>query len=333
MELKTIIKQNVGKEWNELVKTHNLATFHQTSNYAEYWQHTRGQPSYFISIMNGNDVVALLVLHKASLLQRRLETKFQKFSFSSSIFSFVKNVKTLYIWEYGPLIFNNNYKSEIFSEINKLKKIFKGHIDGSFHPLEETSSQLIKDGWTEKKLGTFLIDLTLSEDELWKNIDRRSGRKAVNRAQKNEIKIKIIENLDDLQIHHKLLNEGRKIANLPQTPYRNVEAAWNTLKDVGLCGFIAWLDNTPLASTIMTTFNGYINEMGFARSKLDLENLYCATDLIKWHIIQWGHKSGLKTFDLSGVDPYSEDKKLRGIFNFKKKWGGILHDWYHYSSV
>jgi len=333
MELKTIIKQNVGKEWNELVKTHNLATFHQTSNYAEYWQHTRGQPSYFISIMNGNDVVALLVLHKASLLQRRLETKFQKFAFSSSIFSFVKNVKTLYIWEYGPLIFNNNYKSEIFSEINKLKKIFKGPIDGSFHPSEEPSSQLIKDGWTEKKLGTFLIDLTLSEDELWKNIDRRSGRKAVNRAQKNEIKIKTIENFEDLQLHHKLLNEGRKIANLPQIPYRNVEAAWNTLKDVGMYGFIAWLDNTPLASTIMTTFNGYINEMGFARSKLDLENLYCATDLIKWHIIQWGHKSGLKTFDLSGVDPYSKDKKLQGIFNFKKKWGGILHDWYHYNSV
>ncbi len=333
MELKTIIKQNVGKEWNELVKTHNLATFHQTSNFAEYWQHTRGQPSYFISIMNGNDVIAILVLHKASLLQRRLETKFQNFSFSSSIFSFVKNVKTLYIWEYGPLIFNNNYKSEIFSEINKLKKFFKGPIDGSLHPLEEPSSQLIKYGWTEKKLGTFLIDLTLSEDELWKNIDRRSGRKAVNRAQKNEIKIKTIENLEDLQIHHKLLNEGRKIANLPQIPYRNVEAAWNILKDVGMCGFIAWLDNTPLASTIMTIFNGYINEMGFARSKLDLENLYCATDLIKWHIIQWGHKSGLKTFDLSGVDPYSKDKKLRGIFNFKKKWGGILHDWYHYSSV
>ena len=51
MELKTIIKKKVGVEGNEVIKTHNLATFHQTSNYAEYWEQTRGQPSYFISIM------------------------------------------------------------------------------------------------------------------------------------------------------------------------------------------------------------------------------------------------------------------------------------------
>ena len=198
MELKTIIKKKVGKEWNEVIKTHNLATFHQTSNYAEYWEQTRGQPSYFISIMDGSNVAAVLVLHKASLLQRRLETKIQNLSFSSSILSLVKNVKTFYLWEYGPLIFNEEHKSEIFSEINKLKKIFKGPIDGSLHPLTDSASELTKYGWKETKLGTFIIDLTLSEEQLWKNIDRHSGRKAVNRAKKNAIKMKPIKNLDDL---------------------------------------------------------------------------------------------------------------------------------------
>lgn len=332
MEFKTIIKKNVGPEWNEQLKKHPFATFHQTSNYAEYWMKTRGQPSYFIYIMKNNEIAAQMLINKNSLLQRRLENTFTQISFSSPLFSIIKNTKPVFIWEYGPLIFHDDFRTEIFQQVNKLKSVFKGPLNGSLHPLEPPTKVLVEKNWKENKSATFLIDLTLPLEQLWNNIHHRSGRKAVNRAKNKGLKIKPIENIEDLQIHHQLLNEGRKIANLPKIPYRNVKTAWNTLESIGICGFIAWLDDTPLASTLMATFNGFINEMGFARSKLDLENLYCATDLIKWHIIQWGHQSGFKTFDLSGVDPNSKDKKIQGIFLFKKKWGGILQDWYHYST-
>ena len=332
MTITTVVSKQPPENWNDLIKTHKFATFHQTTFYADYWNKTRGQPSFFISILDGDETLAQLVIHKNSLLQRKLESKITSLSLSSSFFSLIKNVRPVYVWEYGPIIFNQENKSKIYSEINCLKNSLDGPIDGSLHPLETRSNDLEKFGWKENKLATFLIDLSLPEEQLWKNINRQSGRKAVNRALNREIKIEPIENHKDLKTHYDLLNEGRKMANLPKVPYRNVEAAW-TMKEAGICGFIAWLKDIPLASTLMTTFNGYINEMGFARSKLDLEHLYCSTDLIKWHIIKWGHKKGYKTFDLSGVNPNSSDKKIQGIYKFKKKWGGHLQEWYHYTSI
>ena len=103
------------------------------------------------------------------------------------------------------------------------------------------------------------------------------------------------------------------------------------LKNVGQKGFIARLDEKPIASTLITSFNGYINEQGFSRSKDDYEQLLNGTDMIKWHVIKWGHDTGRKIFDLSGVEADLSDKKNQGIFKFKKKWGGQFQDWYHYS--
>jgi hypothetical protein len=329
----TKISEQPQENWNDLVKTHNFATFHQTTFYADYWKKTRGQPSFFVSIMDGDETLAQLLIHKNSLLQRKLESKISSLSLRSSFFSLIKNVKTVYVWEYGPLIFNQNKKSEIYLEINRLRNSLNGPINGSLHPLETRSNNLEKLEWKENKFATFLIDLSQSEEQLWKNIDRHSGRKAVNRALNKEVKIEPLQNQKDLQIHYNLLNEGRKLANLSKIPFRNIEAAWTCLKESGICGFIAWRKDVPLASTLMTTYNGYINEMGFARSKLDLENLYCSTDLIKWHIMKWGHENEFKTFDLSGVNPNSSDKKIQGIYKFKKKWGGTLQDWYHYTSI
>jgi hypothetical protein len=333
LKFKTIIKNNVGPEWNEQLQKHPFATFHQTSNFAEYWMKTRGQPSYFVYIMKKNEIAAQMLITKNSLLQRRLENTFPQIPFSSSLFSIIKNIKPIFIWEYGPIIFHQNDKSEIFQEINKLKSIFKGPINGSLHPFESPTKILSENKWKESKSATFIIDLRLPLEQLWKNVDHSSGRKAVNRAKNKGLKIKQINSIDDLRIHHSLLNEGREIASLPKFPFRNVESIWNIFQEIGITGFIVWLDDVPLASTLMTIFNGYINEMGFARSKIDIKKLYNATDLIKWHIIEWGHETGLKTFDLSGTDPYSSDKKSQGIFKFKKKWGGTIKDWHHYTLI
>jgi len=141
---------------------------------------------------------------------------------------------------------------------------------------------------------------------------------------------KPIKTLEDVKIHHQLINEGRKIANLSPIPLERIINHWEMLSNVGEKGFIAWLDEKPLASTFVTTFNGYLNEQGFSRSKYDMENLMNATDLIKWHVIEWSKKSNFKTFDLSGVELDTEDQKHKGIFKFKKKWGGELQKWHQY---
>ena len=95
MELETKIQKSVGPEWNESLNKHNFATYHQTSNYADYWKLTRGQPSYFISVKKRDEIVAQLLINKTSIVQRRLENRLPNIPFTSSLFSPLKKIKVV----------------------------------------------------------------------------------------------------------------------------------------------------------------------------------------------------------------------------------------------
>jgi len=332
-----IIKSNISSEadkcWNLRLNGNKFATIHHTQEYIEYVKQARKQPSYYITFETKDEVVGQVALHRLSRAEKKIKSTFKKIPASNSISKLFSGIKPMFVWDFGPVIFNDDFRDEIYSEIAKFSKKFKGPIKGSLHPLDYPAEELSKYGWNEKKMGTFLIDLTLSQEQLWKNVDRQSGRKAVKRALNNGIKIKPIENINDLKTHHVLLNEGKEMADLGNYPFRSLELSWKMLRKVGQFGFIAWKDNIPLASTLVTTFNGYLNEWGFAESKKDREELLGATDLIKWNLIEWGHKSGFRYFDLSGVEPEPSNTKEKGIFRFKKKWGGKLVNWYHYTFV
>ena len=331
MVLKTIQSSEADKNWNQRLKGNKFATIHQTHEYVEYVKLARNQPSYYITFENRGEVVGQLALHRLSRAERKIKSKLSNIPKLYMISKLFSNLKPIYVWDYGPIIFKNDFRDEIFSEILKFPKKFKAPIKGSLHPLSNPTEQLIKNGWKEKRMGTFLIDLTLPEDQLWHNIDHHSGRKAVNRAMKKGVIINPIRDINDLKIHHSLLNEGKKMAQLPEYPFESLEFSWRMLNKVGQSGFIAWLDDRPLASTLVTTFNGYLNEWGFAESKYDRDNLLSGSDVIKWHLIKWGQKSNFRIFDLSGVELDPSNKKERGIFNFKKKWGGALTECYNYT--
>jgi len=323
------IKESADEEWNKRLLNNKFGTIHQTKEYAEFRRSLWGQQVHYITFSDKEKIVGQMTLFKFSRIGRKINVKFGNDIFQK-LKKITQNFKTMYSWYYGPVIFDEQYTEEIYTEISNFPSKFNAPITGSLHPLEQATKELSGKGWKEIQKGTFLIDLTLSEEQLWENVDRRSAKKAVNRAMKKGINIKPIKNLEDVKIHHRLINEGKEIARLPPIPLERIVAHWNMLSNVGEKGFIAWLNDKPLASTFVTTFNGYLNEQGFSRSKYDMENLMNATDLIKWHLIKWGKESGYRIFDLSGVEVNSEDQKHQGIFKFKEKWGGKLQKWYHY---
>lgn len=329
MTIDILIKDTPDNEWNKRLLEHKFGTIHQTKEYAEFRRKFWGQQVHYITFLYKEKIIGQMILFEFSRIGRKISATFGNNLFQK-INKFTKNFKKMYSWYYGSIIFDEQYNEEIYSEISNFPSKFNAPISGSLHPLEQSRKEFLSKGWKEIEKGTFLIDLTLTEEQLWENVDRRSAKKAVNRAIKKGITVKPIKNPKDVKIHHQLLNEGREIVNLPPIPLDRITAHWKMLSDVGEKGFIAWLGEKPLASTFVTTFNGYLNEQGFARSKYDMENLMNATDLIKWHIIEWGKKSGYRIFDLSGVELDSEDQKHQGIFKFKRKWGGKLQKWYHY---
>ena len=327
--MEIIVKKVPDKNWNERLTNNKFGTIHQTVEYAEFRRELWGQEIHYITFLNNKKIIGQMTLFEFSRVGRKINEKLGNNIFKK-LKKITKNFKTMYTWYYGPIIFDEKFSEEIYSEIANFPKRFNSPMSGSLHPLEQARKEFTDKGWKETEKGTFLIDLKQSIEKLWENVDNRAGKKAVNRARKKGIIIKPIKTLEDVKIHHQLINEGRKIANLSPIPLERIINHWEMLSNVGEKGFIAWLDEKPLASTFVTTFNGYLNEQGFSRSKYDMENLMNATDLIKWHVIEWSKKSNFKTFDLSGVELDTEDQKHKGIFKFKKKWGGELQKWYHY---
>lgn len=329
MRINISVKEHADDKWNDRLLNNEFGTIHQTKEYGEFRRNIWGQDVNYVTFFDNQKVIGQMTLFKFSRVDRKINQKLGK-NISKRLEKFTKKFKPMYSWYFGPVIFDHGFSDEIYSEIANFPSKFNAPFVGSLHPLENARSEFPNSGWNTTKKGTFLIDLTLSEKELWENIENRSGRKAVNRALKKNIEIKPITSLDEVKIHHKLLNEGREIANLQPISLDRITSHWKMLSGVGEKGFIAWLEDLPLASTFVTTFNGYVNEQGFSRSKYDKENLMNATDLIKWHIIKWAKESGYRIFDLSGVELDPNDQKLRGIFKFKEKWGGEFQDWYHY---
>ena len=94
------------------------------------------------------------------------------------------------------------------------------------------------------------------------------------------------------------------------------------LSPIGYSGFLARKDRICLGGMFFSFFNKYMNEWGVARSKLDYEEKLYSQDLIKWKIIEWGIKNKMNWYDFSGFNPSPTSSKEKGIFQYKKKWGG-----------
>jgi lipid II:glycine glycyltransferase (peptidoglycan interpeptide bridge formation enzyme) len=81
---------------------------------------------------------------------------------------------------------------------------------------------------------------------------------------------------------------------------------------------------------MISTFNGYLNEWGAAQAWEDISEHLYGNDLLRYHIIEWGHQAGYRFYDQSGISTSSSSKEL-GIFRFKTKWGGEIVNYNSYT--
>ncbi len=82
--------------------------------------------------------------------------------------------------------------------------------------------------------------------------------------------------------------------------------------------------NLVIGGLMILYFNKYVNEWGIARTLKDTKEKTYAQDLLKWNVIKWGIENNFNFFDLTGANPNASDDKEKGIFKYKKKWGGEL---------
>jgi len=308
--------------WNENLRKKPYGTVYQTTYYANYAEEMIKWKPIYVGVQRGNETGQLL-LFVAPRIDRFLRGR----RIPHVVYNMLTLVRPQVRWVYGPVVVGGD---DIYSiTLENAVKIVKRRIGivarAVPHPLDDRKSQYIKLNFIPTNEGTFIVDLKKDLKELWSALDKKSARKNVERATRRGVDVRIAKDEDDLLGYYHALVETRVRNNVKRPSFRGMKCLWETLKEKGCMEFfIASWRKKVVAGLAVSTFNGYLNEWGAATSnEVAKEHLY-ASELLRWKIVEWGHESGFRCYDLTGVDPYPKDEKSRGIFLFKKKWGGKL---------
>lgn len=308
------VSNKPDKDWNKRLISSPTGTIYQTKELAFYQQESIGISHHFIRFINnkGNVIGQLLIsIHPRFQTTNKLKNIFHKTPFSK---------KYTYRWVYGPVIFEPQYNEEIKNVLTKYLLQQKCRLLGSEHPRSESIFSRLVSPFTITNWGTFIIDLTLDEQELWNRLDQHSARKNVKRSKERNVCLREI-NESTIDDYYQLVKYTKAKAGV-KLDFKDTKIALEKLSRVGFKIFVAYENDIPIGGTSFSFFNDYINEWGIGRSERDQNAKLYSQDLLKWEIIKWGKKNECKYFDLTGVNPNPITEKEKGIFRYKKKWGG-----------
>lgn len=303
------------KNWNNRLLSNKSGTIFQTKEYSRYVETELNGIPRFVKFLNSDDeIVGQIMYGEFSRLKGngKINHILQK---ALSKFKLIK-------WYYGPVIFDADCSSEITEEFQKFLLSKNCKIVGNESPLSSETLSNFRKPFTKQTWGTFLIDLSVDIENIWLNLDKHSARKNIERSQNRGVTIKEIT-FDDLKSYHELLNQTKKKTN-SELDFSSTENLWRFLNPVGLTGFLAIHNENIIGGILVSAFNNYVNEWGVARSEYDTKNKLYSQDFLKWHIIKWGSANNFSYYDLSGVNPNAVSEKEKGIFRYKRKWGGKL---------
>lgn len=300
--------------WNEFLLSQPTGTFFQSTHYAEYAEKEAGLTPIYLRALNAQKTVGQLVTFKGS----RFHGLLANMPFHRITTPIVRKIIPSYNWVYAPVTENELAAKAL---LDKLYEISNGKANGSIHPLATYSNESLEVKFKIKSWATFIIDLSKSEDELWKAVDN-SARKNVRKTLE-EVIVKQVEIEEEYKQYHAVLNEGRKREKV--FPYRYSPSLWEIWRKTKTGEvFLAVKNGKVLAGLGISCFNGYVNEWGAATSTKALKEKVYAQDAIKWTIIKWAKEKQFKYFDLTGINPNPQTEKEKGIYRYKEKWGGKL---------
>lgn len=318
------ISDKADLDWNKRVMESRFGTVFQTSDYGTYEKIvTKSEPIYVRFFNENEQLVAQILLFNSLRGRGKITSLFGRGSLYSTL-SKISLLPRFTNWVFGPIIFDETYYREISESLANLLESWKTKFEGKIHPLDEKFTFSENYNFHKNEASTFIIDLNQDLNDIFKNSDKKSVQKNIERSQERGVSISEITTSNDIQIYHELLNQYRASSNLSTYAVEDTTAVFSLVQSTGYAGFLAWYEKIPIGGIFISTFNGYINEWGIARSGLDTEKKLYSQDLLRWKIIEWGKKHGCRFYDLSGVKLTDQSPKEKGIFQNKKKWGGKL---------
>lgn len=289
---------------NEFVFRSEYATFFQTGYMLDIYADVPGCETLSLAAVKDNQIFATLVAVKFT----EKDGVFKSFSTHSTIRG-------------GPIWIDNEVgKKAAISLIREYNKIIKNNVlFTKIYPLyhDNVSELLQQCEYKHEEFLNYLINLNRSEKDIFDSMDKKR-RYGVRKAEKNKLKVKEVENEDELKIFYNLLEETSKNASIPVKDYKLFGNIFNILIPQNLAKiYLVIYGGIFIGGMLTLNYKNTIYDW-YACSSRKYLHLY-PNDYLVWHVLSWGSKNGYSFFDFGGA---GDPNKPYGVREFKKEFGG-----------
>jgi len=183
-----------------------------------------------------------------------------------------------------------------------------------------------KVGKITKEFGTYVIDLSESEDKLWERVHSKH-RNVIRRAIKEGVEINLKLNINDFM--NLLIYTYSKGGQKNPLNYDYLQSLMDTLSNnIIVAG--AYHDGKLQSGIIVP----YDEKRGYYLHGATAPNaILGSSNLLQWEIMKILKNKGVKEYDFGGARLVTDDPRLNGIFKFKERFGGRFIDCYYWEIV
>jgi len=230
----------------------------------------------------------------------------------------------------GPLYVKGNRELVIRSILKALKK----KEDRSMHllfvpfPLINTYFGHIfrTQGYHPYPFRTIIIDLHRPLEDIWQALDKNI-RWSIRKAERLGLKVKVASTWQEWEEYYKLHVLHARQKQYPTSPHKFFEEMFKLDISSSMAPlFLAKYGKRIVAGSLNIVYRQDTAALQGASVKAFLS--YKPNTLVDWKSIEWAKENGVITYDMGGL-PAENVPYLRGVYDYKKRWGGRLQ-WYYY---
>lgn len=212
----------------------------------------------------------------------------------------------------------------LVASFEELKILLSGlELLPEFHKIRRVQIKALKTiNWLEKiplsKRQTWKYHfLCLKEplEYIWNKLDRRSIRKSINKAIKNNLQFRLLETEEDLNIFFSLYSRTRKRLGLPSLPFIFFTSIYQLFQASGRVHFFfARYRSVDIAALMIFSFKNKFSAeaLGWDRAY----SRFSPSCFLYWKAIEFARATGAEYFDFGRTSP-----KNPGLLRFKREWG------------
>ncbi|MEN6350240.1 MAG: GNAT family N-acetyltransferase [Syntrophomonas sp.] len=168
------------------------------------------------------------------------------------------------------------------------------------------------------------LDLSQSEEQLWKKLKNKTIGRWISKARKHDIKLRVADNEQDVFVFYQLYAGTRRLLGLPAQPYNFFKAIYDAFFQLRLIEIhLATIEGKTIGGHFYFKFNRRMSAEAvgddFAYRNIGINHF------LYWEGIHSAYASGYQTFDFGRTSIYNPT-----LMDFKKRWGTIETDLSYY---